>query len=69
MKWFRKIGAEAILTSMIAPIVLSLLAWFASFVYTTYQAVAEVSNIKDDLKEIKTDVKDVKKYLIERNTR
>lgn len=48
-----KIGAEAILAVIVAPIVI----WFLSFVLNTYQVAAEVSNIKEDVIEIKADVK------------
>ena len=48
-----KIGAETILAVIVAPIVI----WFLSFVLNTYQVAAEVSNIKEDVTEIKADVK------------
>jgi energy-converting hydrogenase Eha subunit B len=60
MKLFKKIGAEAILAIIIAPFI----AWFLTFVISTYVAMAEISNNKEDLKEIKQDVKDIKSFLI-----
>lgn len=58
----RKIGAETILAVIVAPI----LAWFFSFVVSTYQAVAEVSNLKQDITEIKQDVKEIHSFLLNR---
>ena len=57
---FKKIGAEAILTAIIVP----LLFWFAGFVISSYNTFAEVSNQKEDLREIKQDVKEIKAFLI-----
>jgi hypothetical protein len=55
-----KIGAEAILAVIIAPLVV----WFASFVLSSYQVAAEVSNIKEDIHEIKQDVKEIHSFLL-----
>ncbi|MEY3786532.1 MAG: hypothetical protein RLZ75_737 [Pseudomonadota bacterium] len=62
----KKIGAEAILTSIFAPIIIGVLFWFVSFVVSTYQVMGEVNNQKSDILEIKQDVKDVKNFLIGR---
>lgn len=58
----KTIGAEAILTAIIAPFVI----WFLSFIVSSYTSMADVQNIKEDLKEIKSDVKEVKNFLIEK---
>lgn len=58
----KRIGAEAILAVIIAPIVW----WFVSFVFTSYQVQADVENTKDDIQEIKQDVKYIKNFLMER---
>ena len=50
---FKKIGAETILAVIVAPVAI----WFFSFIVNTYQVAAEVSNIKEDIREIKADVK------------
>lgn len=50
-----KIGAEVILSVIVAPIII----WFMSFVLNTYQVAAEVSNVKEDIIEIKADVKEL----------
>lgn len=50
-----KIGAEAILAVVIAPMVI----WFGGFVISTYQVSADVSNLKSDITEIKADVKEL----------
>lgn len=60
MKMFKLIGAETILAVIVAP----LIVWFFTFVISTYVAIAEISNNKEDLKEIKQDVKDIKSFLI-----
>lgn len=57
----KKIGADAILLGITAPVIVGILFWFTSFVLSTYELKAEVTNQKDDLKEIKQDVKEVKK--------
>lgn len=56
-----KIGAEAILAVIIAPLII----WFAGFVLSTYQVQADVENTKQDLQEIKQDVKYIRNYLLE----
>ena len=60
MAFFKKIGADAILTAVFVPIVF----WFAGFVISSYNTFAEVNNQKEDLKEIKQDVKEIKNFLI-----
>lgn len=62
---FKKIGAETILSVMIAPFVI----WFLSFVLSTYQLRAEVENQQNDLKEIKQDVREIKNFLITKGDR
>jgi len=57
-KQIRKWGAEAILTGMVLPLIVGFLFWFISFVITSYQTMAEVSNLKSDIVEIKENVKD-----------
>lgn len=52
-KELRKISGEAVLTAVLVPVAF----WFFSFVLSSYQSFAEVSNIKEDIKEIKADVK------------
>lgn len=56
----KKIGAETILAAIIAPVVI----WFFSFILNTYQVAAQVSDLKDDIKETKTDIKEIKSFLI-----
>lgn len=58
----KKIGAEAILAVIIAPIVW----WFVGFVLASYQLQAEVEYTKDDIQEIKQDVKYIKNFLLEK---
>lgn len=60
----KKIGAEAILTAIVAPFFIGTVFWFTSFVFSTYSAIAEVQNQKNDIQEIKIDVKEVKNFLI-----
>jgi hypothetical protein len=57
---FKKIGAEAILATIVIPVIF----WFAGFVISSYNTFAEVNNQKEDLREIKQDVKDIKAFLI-----
>jgi len=59
-KDFRKLGAEAIFTGMLAPIVIGFIGWFVSFVVSTYQVKADVDNLERTIQEIKTDVKETK---------
>lgn len=65
MKWFKKIGAEAIITGFFFPILLTLIAWFASFVITSYNSFAEIESQKNNIQEIKEDVKFIRNYLLE----
>jgi len=58
----RKLGAEAILSIIIAPFVI----WFLSFVFSSYKTQADVENLKGDIQEIKQDVKYIKNYLLEK---
>lgn len=58
----KKLGAEAILSIIIAPFVI----WFLSFVFSSYKTQADVENTKADIQEIKQDVKYIKNYLLER---
>ena len=57
---FKKIGAEAILAVIVAPVVV----WFAGFVLSSYQVAAEVSSLKEDIHEIRTDVKEIHSFLL-----
>lgn len=57
-----RIGAEAILAVIVAPIVI----WFLGFVISSYQVQANVENQQQDIKEIKQDVKEIKTFLMER---
>jgi len=59
-KEFSKLGAEAILTGMLAPIVVGFVGWFISFVMSTYQVKADVDNLERSIQEIKVDVKETK---------
>ena len=61
----KKAGAEAILTGIMAPLLIGFIYWFLSFVLGSYSTMADVSNIKADIIEIKQDVKDVKRILME----
>lgn len=56
-----KIGAEAILSIIIAPF----LIWFITFVFASYETKANVENQQADIQEIKEDVKYIKNYLLE----
>lgn len=60
----KKIGAEAILTVIVAPLLIGFLFWFAGFVISTYSIMAEVTNSKGDIQEIKQDVKEIKSFLL-----
>lgn len=62
---FKRIGAEAILTAIIIPVIF----WFAGFVVSSYNTFAEVNNQKEDLQEIKQDVKEIKSFLINNGVR
>jgi hypothetical protein len=57
----KKIGADAILIAMVAPIV----AWLISLLISFYDVRAQVSDEKTDIQEIKTDVKYIKSFLME----
>jgi hypothetical protein len=50
----KKIGAEAILTAILVPVIF----WFAGFVVSSYNTMAEVSNLKSDIEEVKLTVKE-----------
>ena len=63
--FIKKIGADTILAAIVIPII----AWFFSFVFSTYSAIGEVSSVKDDIKEIKRDVRDINKFLREKPNR
>ena len=65
MKWFRKIGAEAIITGFFFPIAITIIAWFVSFVITSYNSFAEIESQKNNIQEIKEDVKFIRNYLLE----
>ena len=58
----KKLIAEGILTVMAAPLII----WFISFVAGTYKTEAEVQNTKQDIQEIKLDVKYIINYLLEK---
>jgi len=57
-----RVGAEIILSG----IIVSTVAWVASFIIDTYRLEAEVSNLKSDITEIKQDTKYIRNYLLER---
>jgi cell division protein FtsL len=57
---FKKLGAEAILVSIVVPLIF----WFAGFIISTYELKAEVSDLRSDVSEIKSDVKEVKTILM-----
>lgn len=59
--WFKKLGADAILSAIFIPV----LFWFAGFVVSSYTTFAEVDGQKETLKEIKEDVKFIRQYLLE----
>jgi hypothetical protein len=59
---FKRIGAEAILTAIIVPVSF----WFATFIISAYETRAEVSDLKNDILEIKQDTKYIRNYLLER---
>jgi len=56
----KKLTIETILVVISAPLV----AWFIGFVASSYEIKAQVGDQKDDIKEIKQDVKDIKTFLI-----
>jgi hypothetical protein len=56
-----RLGAEAILAVIVAPFFI----WFMSFIMSTYELQAKVENTKEDIQEIKQDVKYIKNYLLE----
>jgi len=58
----RKISADIILTAIILPMIL----WFISFIFTSYQTQAEVESMGQDISEIKQDVKEIRNYLLEK---
>lgn len=55
---FRTWGAEAILTTMFAPIFVGFILWFWGFVISSYQVRADVDNMEKVIQEIRSDVKD-----------
>lgn len=61
-KTIKTLGADAILTAMIIPFI----AWFISFIVDTKQAIASIGNTKEDIQEIKDDVKFIRQYLLEK---
>ena len=58
----KRVGAEAILTAIIIPIII----WFAGFVVSSYNSFAEVQNIKEDIRSIKEDTNYIRNYLLEK---
>jgi hypothetical protein len=61
-KKLKTLGADAILTAMIIPFI----AWFISFIVDTKQAIASIGSTKEDIQEIKDDVKFIRQYLMEK---
>lgn len=61
-KKLKTLGADAILTAMIIPFI----AWFISFIVDTKQAIASIGSTKEDIQEIKDDVKFIRQYLLEK---
>jgi hypothetical protein len=77
---FKRTGALAILSSMIVPLLLSGIGWFAGFISTSYQVDARVKNLekasenyvvksefillKDTMKETRDDVREIRNFLI-----
>jgi cell division protein FtsL len=57
-----KITLEAIIITIMAPVI----GWFISFVISSYQSQAEISNIKSDILEIKKDTRFIRNYLLEK---
>jgi hypothetical protein len=57
-KDFKTWGAEAILTTILAPAILGIFFWFWGFVASTYQVKADVANMEKVIQEIRSDVKD-----------
>lgn len=57
----KKIGAEAIIIAISAPMI----AWVISFVISSYSSMADVSNLKDDVRAIRQDTSYIKNYLLE----
>jgi uncharacterized membrane protein len=60
----KKLGAEAILTTIFAPLLIGVVFWFFSFVLSSYQLRSEVDGQSSDIQEIKQDVKDIRSFLI-----
>jgi hypothetical protein len=58
----KKVTAELILSAIAAPLVI----WFFSFVFSTYKTEADVQNQQADIQEIKSDVKFIRNYLLEK---
>ena len=58
----KKLGAEAILATILAPLAI----WFITFVFSAYKTEAEVDNQKNDIQEIKSDVRYIRNYLLEK---
>jgi cell division protein FtsL len=60
----KRLGAEAILTTIFAPLIIGVVFWFFSFVLSSYQLRSEVEGQNSDIQEIKQDVKDIRSFLI-----
>lgn len=61
MKRAMKIGAEAIMIGVVIPVI----AWGFSFIMSAYASMSKVTSLEEDIKEIKMDVKEINRFLIE----
>jgi cell division protein FtsL len=52
--------------AIITAITIVVLTWFISFVADTYKVNADVSNLKEDIQEIKQDTNFIRNYLLEK---
>jgi cell division protein FtsL len=56
----KKVGTEAILVVIVSPFAV----WFLGFVFSTYQVAAEVSSLKQDIQEVRQNVKEIHSFLL-----
>lgn len=53
----KNITTDTAITAFYGPFLILVIVWFATFVMTSYTSFADVSNLKSDLAEIKTEIK------------
>lgn len=62
---FKKISSDAILTAIGVPVIM----WILSFIFMAYETQGKVSDVVDDIREIKTDIKEIRNFLLNKGVR